>query len=110
MDIERREYEVMLGELAVRAETCGIAEHELEIIVGTWPVDIAAGDVRTEKVARRLYELLGLTRWLFGEDARIWLQRPNGILDDEVPMHLLLTDPAAVVGLRDILRMEVDAC
>lgn len=105
-----REAEVLLLELEARAQACGLTADELKLIVGEWPMPACCSRMETEASARRLYELLGLLRWLFAHEAEIWLRTPNRGLNGSVPIYLMTHDRCAVARLRDILRQECDAC
>lgn len=105
-----REFEGMVTELASRAEACRKSEDEFALIAGAWPLLPSALHAKTEATARRLYDLSGLVRWLFANEAKPWIQKKKSGLDDQAPMRLLLDDPSSLVGLRDLLRVEIDSC
>ena len=107
MDLQRREFEVLCDELEFRSQDCGISQDEMSVLIGAWPISASEGGEDVERAARRFYELLGLARWLFGQDASEWLRKSNTALGGVAPLTAMLTDRRSVMELRDRLRSEI---
>lgn len=102
------EFSVLLSELAEKARVCGLSDGELRLLIGSWPLSPRPSREH-ETQARRLYELLGLVRWLLFEDAAEWLRRPHHVFHGRSPLALMASDQRMISVLRDRLRDEVDA-
>ncbi|MBX7489765.1 hypothetical protein K3177_14750 [Qipengyuania sp. GH25] len=92
----RREFEVMLEELAVKAADCGLSEVELRQLIGRWPVRACVRNALTEKTARQLHATLSLLRHGMGEDAKVWLRSPEALGIGVSPLRAMLEEPKLI--------------
>lgn len=105
----RREFEVMLDELAVKAADCGVSEVELRHLIGRWPVRACLRDALTEKRARQLHSTLSLLRHGLGEDAKVWLRSPEALGIGVSPLRAMLEEPRLIGEVRRALERSADS-
>lgn len=102
------EFRVLMGELGARADTCGLSDEDMRLLIGCWPLPTRPALLH-ETRARRLYELLGLARWLLVDEAAMWLRSPLRALSGRAPLDVMVRDPSMIAVIRDRLRTEVGA-
>lgn len=102
------EFGILLSELAAKAQDCRVSDEEMRALVGAWPLPSRpCRDHETR--ARRLFEVLGLIRWLLFDDAAEWLRTPHAAFHGRSPIWVMQTQPGMIAVLRDRLRLEIDA-
>ena len=105
----KREFEMMLDELAVKAADCGLSEVERRQLIGRWPVRACLRDASTEKRARQLHATLSVLRHGLGEDAKVWLRSPESLGIGVSPLRAMLEEPRLIGEVSRALERSADS-